>query len=301
MLRGYLTVLSLMSQETTCRFTTFQPIDGDTVPVFTGETTLYPSGKGQVSIKVKGTDGRKRTLKLREVTLKGSGNWEEWIDSIRSIAENDGIWEFVDPDVPEDEAITLSHPEWPSIRRLYPDITSEDELTLIQKDELKEAEARYAIDAKRYYEQERALRSLNNYIYDSISRPLRTHIRQKPTPADRLRALQQSCAPSDIDRERRLEAKLLSLRAGPRGKNLDWWLSDFERTIQECQQQGMSEAGKHRAVPLLYELVKPVIPEASTWVADLLEKKCKSCEPGKGSNPQTLPLSPWVAAARAGV
>ena len=41
------------------------------------------------------------------ITLEGEDNWFEWIESAETVSRKSDIWEYINPELPEDQLLKL--------------------------------------------------------------------------------------------------------------------------------------------------------------------------------------------------
>jgi len=115
-----------------------------------------------------------RPVIILSVILASPNNWDEWIKVIKLKANNNRLWEYVDPSTPETNLLKLEVP----VRASPKDANSRGKTKLAEldeeeKEELRTLKADHRDDMKLYRKQLLALNTLRSYILSSI---LRTYL-----------------------------------------------------------------------------------------------------------------------------
>ena len=162
------------------------------------------------------------------IILDKPEDWFTWLFIRKDVANDHGIWQYIDPDVTKENLPTLTENPEPQLAdykvgatRLY-DLSAEDRESYRWEFNLWERK-----NAK-YCTQKKALSKLNTDIGKTIS-PRHIHlILNKDTPYDRLVALKKFLCPTDATRRRELADKYNALKIAPRAaKKVEQWLSDW--------------------------------------------------------------------------
>ena len=106
---------------------------------------------------------------ISSVILASPNDWDEWIEVIKSKANNNRLWKYVDPSTPETELPKLEEP----VRASPKDANSRgktklSELNKEKKEELYTLKADHKDNMKLYRKQLLALDILYSYILTSI-------------------------------------------------------------------------------------------------------------------------------------
>lgn len=136
------------------------------------------------------------------IILDKPEDWFTWLFIRKDVANEHGIWQYIDPDVTKENLPTLTEIPEPQLAdykagatRLY-DLSTEDRESYQWEFNLWERK-----NAK-YYTQKKALSKLNTDIGRTIS-PRHIHlVLNRDTPYDRLVALKKFLCPTDATRQR---------------------------------------------------------------------------------------------------
>ena len=174
------------------------------------------------------------------VTLKGSANWREWINTIKNIAECNGLWKYIDPE-PKDPETFPPKPPIPEPHDVLPGLTLAelhrqgisyqlDELRLkwkIEKDEWT------ALDARRRY--------LHSAVQSSLSAENKLIIENETNTRNVLCMMRDRYAQTNHSRKRDLIKQLHELKRAPRS-GIEAWITRWETTYTQARQLDLPEA-----------------------------------------------------------
>jgi len=139
---------------------------------------------------------------ISSVILASPNDWDEWIEVIKLKANNNRLWEYVDPSTPETKLPKLEEP----VRASPKDANSRGKTKLAEldeeeKEELRMLKADYRDNLKLYRKQLLALNTLRSYIQSLISRTYLIYTFKCVTTYDVLVSLKQRIAPTDNARK----------------------------------------------------------------------------------------------------
>ena len=170
------------------------------------------------------------------VILSDSTNWESWISTIRSIAEQYSIWQLCDPEIPDQPEVP-DEPEAPTIedaKKNYP-----DEWYQVMKIQQSE----WTTKVTNHKKQIQGLNHVATAIKNSLHPSYQVFITYD-TPWKLLRNLRQRFAPEcDPTYAAKLRQQWRSLDRGlDRSTDIDKWLLNWETIQVRCARAGMREA-----------------------------------------------------------
>ena len=186
---------------------------------------------------------------VSSVILASPNDWDEWIEVIKSKANNNRLWEYVDPSTPETTLPKLVEP----VRASAKDAntrgkTKLSELTDEENAKLVGLQSDHRDNVKLYRKQLSALDTLRSQIQSSISRTYLIYTFKCSTTYDVLVSLKKRVAPSDEARKIQLSTQYARLKKPPRNQNYEVWLQEWERVYTECKELGLPETDGNRSV-----------------------------------------------------
>ena len=153
---------------------------------------------------------------ILSVILASPNNWDEWIEVIKSKANNNCLWKYVDPLTPETELPRLEEP----VRASLKDANSRGKTKLLklnedEKEELRMLQADYRDNVKLYRKQLSALDMLRSHILSSISCIYLVYTFKCDTTYDVMVSLKQRVAPLDHARKLQIATQYARLKEAP--------------------------------------------------------------------------------------
>jgi hypothetical protein len=133
------------------------------------------------------------------VVLNTPGDWDEWIQVVKTQAIAGDIWEHVDPK--RDQIPTLDKPEMSKPQQVNQEKTTYAELSTEEKEEFRMMRQDYKQQFDLYERQRAALASLRAYIQSTISRNCLFYTFESETAREMLVELQKRFKPTDQLRE----------------------------------------------------------------------------------------------------
>jgi hypothetical protein len=162
---------------------------------------------------------------VSSVILASPNDWDEWIEVIKSKANNNRLWKYIDPSTPKTELLRLEEP----VRASPKDANSRGKTKLSdldedEKEELRTLKSDHRDNLKLYRKQPSALDTLRSQILSSISRTYLIYTFKCDSTYDVLVSLKQRIAPSDHARKLQIATKYARLKKAPRDQNFEVWL-----------------------------------------------------------------------------
>jgi hypothetical protein len=159
-------------------------------------------------------------VNVSSVILASPNDWDEWIEVIKSKANNNRLWKYVDPSTSKTELPKLKEP----VRALPKDVntrglTKLSELDEDEKEELRTRKSDHRDNLKLYRKQLSALDTLRSQILSSISRTYLVYTFKCDSTYDVLVSLKQRIAPSDHAQKLQIAAQYVRLKKAPRNQN----------------------------------------------------------------------------------
>ena len=199
------------------------------------------------------------------VILTGPNDWDQWIRVIKCKANDEHVWEYIDPNVRKQDLPRHRAPLEPSPSVVNPQKTVFSTLDDDEKEELRALRKHYDRVYKQYEKEEAALRSLRTYIISTISRHYIDYTFEGNTVHDVLVSLKQRVAPSDEAREIQLATQYAKLKKAPRNQNFEVWLLEWEKVYTECKELGLPEVHGDRSVIDFAYAVESITPSWSGY------------------------------------
>ena len=139
---------------------------------------------------------------ISSVILASPNDWDEWIKVIKSKANNNRLWKYVNLLTSKTELPKLEEPVWASPKDANSrGMTKLSELDEEEKEELRTLKADHRDNVKLYRKQLSALDTLRSHILSSISRTYLVYTFKCDTTYDVLVSLKQRVAPFNIARK----------------------------------------------------------------------------------------------------
>lgn len=183
-------------------------------------------------------------MSIRKIVLGKPLDWDTWISFVKSRADNNDIWELVNPELTE-KPETLKKPQKPNY-----DLPEDDAQFDQKKFEAYKARMQlYKADLAEYEKQKKAFGDLISFIQETITTSTAIFIQKEDThPWNLLRALKRRLAPSDDARSLEIEQKYIKLRKGPANQDLDKWLDEWCTTYTEVKTYQVAEVSGTRPI-----------------------------------------------------
>lgn len=204
------------------------------------------------------------------IILSSSGDWDEWLEVVKTKAEAGKIWEYVDPSKAKDELKVLSKPEVPRAKDVNPAKTTVANLSDDELDELKLLRYDFKHQLQLYERQDAALFTLKTFIQETISRTFLSYTFKKESTYDVLVALRKRVAPTDRARKLELSQKYEELKEAPGSQEIEAWLQAWEQTYTKCKEQKLPVvAGDLPLYDFLHAVSKVALNFATVWTVNL--------------------------------
>lgn len=167
-----------------------------------------------------------RIVTAASLILSKPDDWDIWLFMRKDIADRDGLWPYVNPNLPADELAQLQDekPQEKPVWRFKKTPVPEEEREGIDIEHLSGEEARvydtwamrFERERARWLEKERALMKFNWEIATTIDIKYVYLILNCSDPYSRLTTLKKYVCPSVGEREHQLRSRYEALCAGPR-------------------------------------------------------------------------------------
>jgi len=179
------------------------------------------------------------------VILAGSGDWDDWIEVIRTAAEGASVWKNVDPskDVFEDLVEpTLLTPNDISPSTTANTITKFSQLSADEKEEYRFQQDVYKRKLQIYDRQVAGIQSLRTRIQETVTRDNLTYTFDCATPWHMLRNLRKRFAPTEESKERELQRRYSSLKEKVKDlPEVEIWLAQWEKVYTDGVKANLPE------------------------------------------------------------
>jgi hypothetical protein len=206
------------------------------------------------------------------VILNSPGDWDEWIEVIKTQALAGKVWQYLDPS--EDVVPALNEPVAPTPTQINTQKTTVGQLTAEEREEYKILRQDYKWERDQYDKKDAALSSLRTAIQSSVSRSCLHYTFETSNAREMLTELKKRLQPTDQLRELSLSAKYQKLKKTPKTHDLDNWLKDWEKTYYQCKKIDLPEVQGARPVRDFLRAVSTTAPEFATyWSNDILKSQ----------------------------
>ena len=158
------------------------------------------------------------TAPLKQIQLAKPADWTIWLSFIRMIAENDDVWNLINPDLTK-KPKNLSKPQAPAYQG-----SRGANIDLEAYSQWKAQMRLHRADLAEYEKQKESMKQLIKQIQFSISADAAVLIANESShPYNLLRALKLRFAPTDQTRKIQIKAKYRELCMGPT-EDIEKWL-----------------------------------------------------------------------------
>jgi hypothetical protein len=180
------------------------------------------------------------TFSSTKLILSTSTDWEDWFQYIKAEASFAKIWDYVNPDTPENLLLLNDEPERPTFKTIKPAAIAYSDLHDDEKDELKAQRDDYKRLYKLYEKRETAFETVCRSIEGTLDKKIKYLIKNKFTPYEMLVALKERLAPTDNVRKRLLVLEYQRLQRPPKDPNVDEWLREWQVIYSQCEEAGIA-------------------------------------------------------------
>ncbi|KAJ5900417.1 uncharacterized protein N7473_004487 [Penicillium subrubescens] len=169
--------------------------------------------------------------------LRSKPQWRVWIDYIKSAAVSEGVWQYMDPDLSDDEVKTLPNIEDPPTPEMVnPDVSDIAELTDEEYKRFNRYTTQWTLHRPIWKEAWKGLNRLNDKITSSVATEHHSRLVGCRTPREKLLKLKENFAPEeDTRREELRQAWREMIRYKPRSTVIDQWLDSWTNLYDECK------------------------------------------------------------------
>ncbi|KAJ5489184.1 hypothetical protein N7539_004074 [Penicillium diatomitis] len=145
--------------------------------------------------------------------LRSKPQWRVWINYIKSAAVSEGVWQYMDPDLSDDEVKTLPNIEDPPTPEIVnPNVSDIADLT------------------------DKEYKRFNRYTTHSVATEHHSRLVGCRNPREKLLKLKEHFAPEeDTRREELRQAWREMIRYKPRSTVIDQWLNGWTNLYDECK------------------------------------------------------------------
>ncbi|KAF2743258.1 hypothetical protein M011DRAFT_375468, partial [Sporormia fimetaria CBS 119925] len=204
--------------------------------------------------------------------LEKPSQWKTWLFLRRSKADQNDLWDYCNPDLPDNQITTLKAPIEPQLAE-YADTSDDPSASPIptRLHELDENRQKpFTYDFKRYEHklaeykvQKKALAALSSEIASTVAGSQVFHIFDCHDARSRLVKLKKVFAPSDATRDRELLTKYRALQNTQRGKQVEAWLNSWLQISGLAKDANLPEMTGYRAQEDFIIAIQPLAPEYS--------------------------------------
>ena len=140
------------------------------------------------------------TTKVTTV-LTGTADWDSWYTVIKGVAEGKLIWEYIDPETPQELRPTLIQPVKPVLADVNADAQAYTDLNITERDAYKFLTQEYKSENDEYKILNTAIAGYKADILRSLSPSILSYIQNCKGTYDTLVKLRTQFAPTDKTRE----------------------------------------------------------------------------------------------------
>ena len=162
------------------------------------------------------------------VVLNTPDDWFTWLFIRRDVANRNGLWQYINPDVAKNLLPELTEAAEPQLFNYTAGAIRLSDLTANDRESYRWECDRWERRRSEYLTKKKALADLNTDISKTIAVRHIYLIKDHETPYDRLVALKKFLCPTDATRRRELADKYNALKIAPRvAKKVEQWLADW--------------------------------------------------------------------------
>ncbi|KAK1912620.1 hypothetical protein P3342_004556 [Pyrenophora teres f. teres] len=181
------------------------------------------------------------------VILNTPDDWFTWLFIRRDVANRNGLWQYIDPDVAKELLPQLTEDVEPQLTDYMAGATRLSALTADDRESYRWECDRWERRRSEYRTQKKALADLNTDISKTIAVRHIHLIKDHETPYDRLVALKKFLCPTDSTRRRELADKYNALKTAPRAaKKVEQWLVDWTYITAQGKSVNLPETDGNR-------------------------------------------------------
>ncbi len=233
--------------------------------------------------------------------LTGAGDWYIWKTTIKELAEQGEVWQYIDPDlikplelvIPADvdprlfverevELPALTNEELEQVRTKEElrakqlGKLSEDEataaLTVTSKFNFRMALGEFDSKLKKYNVKKQALRAVHAHIFNTAGK-YATLLCDLTTPFERMKTLKHHVAPTELIIQQETRREYLRVLASATNTKTEEWLESWDQALRAAQVNKLPEVVDIRPFSHFLEAVKPLAESFATyWELELQER-----------------------------
>jgi hypothetical protein len=214
------------------------------------------------------------------IILDKPSDWIQWFFVVQDTAENNEVWEYVDPSKEKADIPTLKPPKRPTPADVKPNATSITQLDQNQFALYNQLYAEYKDDLRVHEKQKQAINGINNYIVRTTSVAYLPLIDGLKTVHERLQALKKTLAPTTSGRKHDVRNQYTALKAYDATQSMDKWLNSWRNIYKLAEQLELPDVQEFRAH---YDFVQAIKPISSSFAGALEVKLIRKERKGKAA------------------
>jgi hypothetical protein len=181
------------------------------------------------------------SISVRKI-LDVLSDWQEWIANVKSLAIGDhDIWHLMNPDL-KDEPHPLQKPSPPAFSHFKESATTLADLDEKQADAWRAAHQLYHDhDMIDYAQKSQMVRSIYDYIDNTVSQRNKTYSNNTPTLWKKLTTLKARLVLEDRIRKIELSREYARLKHYDGNQSIEQWITQWEAVYQECKDLNVPE------------------------------------------------------------
>ena len=194
---------------------------------------------------------------LKQIQLQKPADWTVWLSFIRMIAENDDVWNLINPDLIErpENILKPQAPVYQGSRGANIDLEAYNQW--------KAQMGLHRADLAEYEKQRESMKQLIKQIQSSISADAAVLIANESShPYNLLRALKLRFAPTDQTRKIQIEAKYHELCKGPGNQDREMWLDAWRETYITGKALNVYEMTQERPIR---DFIYSIMDQDEAW------------------------------------
>ena len=197
--------------------------------------------------------------------LTGTADWDSWYTIIKGVAEGKLIWEYINPETPQELCPTLIQPVKPVLADVNADAQAYTDLNTTERDAYKFLTQEYKSENDEYKVLNTAIAGYKADILRSLSPSILLYIQNCKGTYDTLVKLCTQFAPTDRTWEQMVLAQYQKIKKVPRTKNLELWLHSWEKTYQDVLDIGLPDVQGNRPVKDFVRSLQDTDPSFHTY------------------------------------
>jgi hypothetical protein len=220
------------------------------------------------------------SLEASPVQLNSPKDWDKWITVVRIYAENEDIWQYLNPDptydaddptkvIPNEKLVKPARPTFADVKQGAQRINDLNDAETRQYQAL---QSDYRDDRKEYEAKHKSIKELEKYVVRNIGNYLETIEKVKGLEAQ-LKALKERVAPSDFARENEILDRYETVRKSAKSSKIEDWVAKWQKVLAEAKALNLPDVQGIRPTRHFLQAVQSIDSAFSNYWMNQIEAK----------------------------